>query len=225
MRVLVVEDDRKIASFVRKGLEEQGFVVELVRDGDEGLALATSRQYDALVLDIMVPGRDGLAALKMLRQQGNTVPVVLVTARTGLEDRVEGLNLGADDYLPKPFYLEELVARLHAVMRRATGEKLSLLQSGDLHVNLITREVKRGEQKAELTTREFELLAYLMRSPGRVFPRTQILEHVWGFDYDPESNLVDVNIQRLRKKVDPEGSGRFIETVRGVGYRFRRTGG
>lgn len=225
MRVLIVEDDRKIASFVRKGLEEQGFVVELVRDGDEGLALATSRQYDALVLDIMVPGQDGLAVLKTLRQQGNTVPVVLVTARTGLEDRVEGLNLGADDYLPKPFYLEELVARLHAVMRRATGEKLSLLQSGDLHVNLITREVKRGEQKPELTTREFELLAYLMRSPGRVFPRTQILEHVWGYDYDPESNLVDVNIQRLRKKVDPDGSGRFIETVRGVGYRFRRTGG
>lgn len=224
MRILVVEDDSKVARFVRKGLEEQGFVVELVRDGDEALALATSQRYDALVLDIMVPGRDGLAILKTLRQQGNTVPVVLVTARTALDDRVEGLNLGADDYLTKPFYLEELIARLQAVMRRATGEKLSLLRCGDLLVNLITREVRRGEQTIELTTREFELLAYLMRSRGRVFPRTQILEHVWGYDFDPQTNLVDVNIQRLRKKLDPDGSAQFIETVRGVGYRFRKTG-
>jgi DNA-binding response OmpR family regulator len=222
MRILLVEDDRKIASFVRKGLEEQGFNVEHVDNGDEGLALAMTQRYDALVLDIMVPGRDGLAILKTLRREGNTVPVVLVTARTELDDRLEGLNLGADDYITKPFYVEELTARLQAVIRRASGEKLSLLQCDDLVVSLMTREVTRGDRAVGLTSREFNLLSYLMRSPGRVFPRTQILEHVWGYDFDPESNLVDVYIQRVRKKIDPGGGAQFIETVRGVGYRFRR---
>lgn len=222
MNVLIIEDDRKIASFIRKGLEEQGFTVSVCRDGDEGYELANHRAWDAIVLDIMLPGRDGLSILRTLREEGNTVPVILLTARSGLNERIEGLNLGADDYLPKPFYIEELIARVHAVSRRASGEKLSLLQSGDLVVNLITREVRRGEEAVELTAREFGLLELLLRSPGRVFTRTRILEHVWGYDFDPETNLVDVYIRRVRKKVDTDPERPLIETVRGVGYRLRK---
>ena len=224
MHVLVVEDERKIAGFVRLGLEEQGFTVDVSGDGDEAYTLATTRAYDALVLDIMLPGRDGLSILKNLRARNNTVPVILLTARTEPNERVEGLNLGADDYLTKPFYIEELIARLHAVTRRVTGEQLSLLQTGDLTMNLITREVKRGAQAIELTAREFGLLEHLLRTPGRVFTRTQLLEHVWGYDFDPETNLVDVNIRRLRRKIGDETSAPLIETVRGVGYRLRKQG-
>jgi two-component system OmpR family response regulator len=222
MRVLLVEDESRIAGFVRRALEEQGFAVDLTRDGDDAYLRATTQQYDVIVLDIMLPGRDGLSILRSLRQEKNAVPVILVTARTELNERLEGLNLGADDYVTKPFYVEELVARIHAVVRRASGEQISLLQAGDLTVNLITREVRRGDRPIELTVREFSLLEYLMRSPGRVFPRTQILEHVWGYDFDPTTNLVDVYIQRLRKKIDPDGAEQFVETVRGVGYRFRK---
>jgi len=222
MRVLIVEDERKIAGFVRQGLEEQGFVVEVCGDGDEAYTLATTRAYDVLVLDIMLPGRDGLSILKNLRARKQTVPVILLTARTEPNERVEGLNLGADDYLTKPFYIEELVARLHAVVRRSTGEQLSLLQTGDLSMNLISRDVRRAGQPVELTAREFSLLERLLRAPGRVFTRTQLLEHVWGYDFDPETNLVDVNIRRLRKKLGDEAAPLLIETVRGVGYRMRK---
>ncbi|MBM3471856.1 MAG: response regulator transcription factor [Armatimonadetes bacterium] len=222
MRVLLVEDQEKIASFVRKALVEQGFTVELVEEGEEAFLRAQRERYDVIVLDIMLPGRDGLSILRNLREQQNPVPVILLTARTGLSERLEGLNLGADDYVTKPFYAEELIARIHAVTRRASGDQLSILQAGDLTVNLITREVRRGDTSIDLTAREFCLLEYLMRSPGRVYPRTQILEHVWGYDFDPSSNVVDVYIQRLRKKLDPTGEGQFIETVRAVGYRFRR---
>ena len=223
MRVLLVEDQEKIAGFVRKALAEQGFTVELVADGEEAYLRAQRERYDVIVLDIMLPGRDGLSILRNLREQQNPVPVILLTARTGLSERLEGLNLGADDYITKPFYAEELIARIHAVTRRASGDQLSILQAEGLTVNLITREVRRGETAVDLTAREFCLLEYLMRSPGRVFPRTQILEHVWGYDFDPSSNVVDVYIQRLRKKLDPTGEGHFIETVRAVGYRFKRT--
>ncbi len=222
MNVLIIEDDRKIASFAKKGLEEQGFTVSVCGDGDEGCELAADRAWDAIVLDIMLPGRDGLSILRTLREASNTVPVILVTARSGLNERIEGLNLGADDYLSKPFYIEELIARIHAVTRRASGEKMSVLQSGDLVVNLITREVRRGEDEVELTAREFSLLELLLRSPGRVFTRTRILEHVWGYDFDPETNLVDVYIRRVRKKVDTDPEHQLIETVRGVGYRLRK---
>jgi len=221
MRVLVVEDHEKIASFVRKALEEQGFTVELVGDGDEAYLRAQREQYDVIVLDIMLPGRDGLSILRNLRAKQNLVPVILLTARSELSERLEGLNLGADDYVTKPFYAEELIARIHAVTRRASGDHLSILQAEGLTVNLITREVRRGETVVELTAREFCLLECLMRSPGRVFPRTQILEHVWGYDFDPSSNVVDVYVKRLRRKLDPTGEGHFIETVRAVGYRFR----
>lgn len=222
MRILVVEDERKIAGFIRQGLEEHGFDVEVCGNGDDAFTLATTRPYDTIVLDIMLPGRDGLSILRGLREHKNTAPVILVTARTELNERVDGLNLGADDYLTKPFYVEELIARIHAVSRRVKDESLSLLQVEDLTVDLITRQVRRGGAGIELTAREFSLLERMMRTPGRVFTRTQLLEHVWGYDFDPETNLVDVNIRRLRKKIDDDSAAPLIETVRGVGYRIRK---
>ena len=222
MRILVVEDERKIAGFIRQGLEEHGFDVEVCGNGDDAFMLATTRSYDALVLDIMLPGRDGLSILRGLRERKNTVPVILVTARTELNERIDGLNLGADDYLTKPFYVEELIARIHAVSRRTKDDALSLLQVEDLTVDLIRHHVQRGGRDIELTAREFSLLERMMRTPGRVFTRTQLLEHVWGYDFDPETNLVDVNIRRLRKKLDDDSDTPLIETVRGVGYRIRK---
>ena len=224
MKVLLVEDDRKILSFIKKGLKEQGFLVDTCENGDEGYALASEQAYDVLILDIMLPGRDGLSILRGLREEKITVPVILLTARSALQERVEGLNLGADDYLSKPFYMEELLARINAVTRRATGDQLSLMQVGHLTVNLITREVRLGKEKVELTVREFNLLELLMRSPGRVFTRTQILEHVWGYDFDPQTNVVDVYVRRLRSKVDTNPDAPLIETVRGVGYRMIKPG-
>lgn len=221
MNVLLVEDEAKIASFVSLGLREQGFVVDHCANGNEGYALALDRPYDVLLLDIMVPGKDGLAILKDLRQAGQTVPIILLTARNELDDRITGLNLGADDYLAKPFFVEELVARIHAVVRRSQGERQNMLALGPLRLDRITREVTSGDQRVELTSKEFNLLEYLMRSPGRVFTRTQILEHVWGYDFNPSTNVVDVAIQRLRKKLDPVAAAHWIESVRGVGYRFR----
>ena len=220
MRVLVVEDQERILSFVEKGLKAQGFVVDTTRDGDEGYGLATTEPYDALVLDIMLPGRDGLSILKNLRKKGNSVPVLLLTARSELDERLEGLNLGADDYMTKPFYIEELVARLHTIVRRSSGEATHLLRVEDLHMDLVNRVVKRGEEEIHLSMREFSLLEYLMKSPGRVLSRMQICEHVWNYSFDPDTNLVDVYIQRLRKKVDKEFPSKLIETVRGVGYRI-----
>ncbi|MGB3135907.1 MAG: response regulator transcription factor [Nodosilinea sp.] len=221
MNVLLVEDEAKIASFVTQGLQEQGFVVDVCANGSEGYALAADRTYDAVLLDIMVPGMDGLAVLKALRRAGHTVPVILITARNELDDRLAGLNLGADDYIAKPFYVEELVARVHAVVRRSSGDRQNVLTVGPLRLDRITRDVTCGSQRVELTAREFNLLEYLMRSPGRVFTRTQILEHVWGYDFNPSTNVVDVAIQRLRKKLDPLSAAHWIESVRGVGYRFR----
>jgi DNA-binding response OmpR family regulator len=223
MRILVAEDEKKIAGFIRKALQEQGYTVDLAVDGTRAYELATSQSYDVIVLDIMLPGRDGLSILRQLRERHNTVPIIVLTARSELDERLEGLNLGADDYITKPFFMEELIARVQAILRRVSGEKLSLLQAGDLVVNLITREIRVGERAVELTAREFSLLEYLMRSPGRVYARTQILEHVWSYDFDTNTNLIDVYIQRLRKKLDPTGQEQFIETIRGVGYRFRRS--
>jgi DNA-binding response OmpR family regulator len=225
MNVLRLEDEARIASFVSQGLREQGFVVEACDNGTEGYALALERTYDVVLLDIMVPGMDGLAILKGLRGAEHTVPVILLTAGNELDDRLAGLNLGADDYIAKPFYVEELVARIHAVVRRTSGERQNLLAVGPLRLDRITRDVTCGGHRVELTAREFNLLEYLMRSPGRVFTRTQILEHVWGYDFNPSTNVVDVAIQRLRKKLDslldPLDAPSWIESVRGVGYRFR----
>jgi two-component system, OmpR family, response regulator len=220
MKVLVVEDDKKLGALLRKGLEAQGFVVDFSDHGDEGYTLATTRSYDALVLDIMLPGRDGLSIVRNLRERHSSVPVILLTARSALNERLDGLNTGADDYLTKPFYIEELVARLHALLRRASGQPRSLLQHGDVTVDLITREVKCGGRLVELTAREFALLAYLMRSPGRTFTRAQICEHVWNYHFDPGTNLVDVYVQHLRKKLVRDSGAPVIETVRSVGYRI-----
>ena len=221
MKVLVVEDEVKIASFVTRGLEEAGIAVHVCHDGDRGYEEALGRSFDALVLDIMLPGRDGLSILADLRARKYTTPIILLTARSEVEERVEGLAMGADDYLTKPFYIEELIARLHAVTRRADREQTSVLEHGSLTVNLLTREVLCKGEPIDLTAREFALLQYLMRSPGRVFTRTQILEHVWQYSFDPSTNIVDVYIRRLRKKLEPEE--RLIETVRGVGYRIPMT--
>ncbi len=221
MKILVVEDEKKIASFVRKGLEAQGFVVDVSHHGDEGFTLATTQPYDAVVLDIMLPGKDGLSILRNLRERKIPLPVILLTARGELNERLEGLNLGADDYLTKPFHIEELIARLHAVTRRAGGSSQSILTVADLSLNLLTREVRRGAQPIELTTREFSLLEHLMRAPGRVLTRVEICERVWEYNFDPGTNLVDVYIQRIRKKVDGDFPEKLIETIRGVGYRMR----
>jgi len=227
MKVLLVEDESKIAGFVCAGLKEQGFLVEHCADGNAGFEMAGRGGYDALILDIMLPGRDGLSILKSLRRAGNAVPILLLTARNELDDRVEGLKLGADDYLAKPFFVEELAARLHALARRVSGERQNILAAGGLRLDRITREVSHDGEKVDLTSREFNLIEFLMRSPGRVFTRTQILEHVWGYDFDPTTNVVDVCVQRIRRKIAQIGAAAEVETplesVRGVGYRFRRT--
>ena len=220
MKILLVEDDPKLASLVTKGLSARGFIVDHADNGGDGFTLATTRSYDAVVLDIMLPGRDGLSILRQLRAKSISVPVVLVTARSALDERLDGLNLGADDYLTKPFYVEELIARLHAVLRRASGQQSSILQHGKLAVNLLTREVRCGPTPVELTAREFALLTYLLRSPGQTFTRAQICEHVWNYHFDPGTNLVDVYVQHVRKKLGELGPA-LIETVRGVGYRVR----
>jgi two-component system, OmpR family, response regulator len=222
MHILFVEDEPKIANFVQVGLKEQGFVVDYYDNGTEGYEQAIAHEYDAIVLDIMVPGKDGLSILKQLRRLGRNTPVILLTARNELDDRLEGLNLGADDYITKPFFVEELVARIHAVVRRSVGDRQNLLSVGSLTLDRITREVTCHHQAVELTTREFNLLEYLMRSPGRVLTRTQILEHVWGYDFNPSTNVVDVCIQRIRKKIDRLDEMNWLENVRGVGYRFRK---
>ena len=220
MKVLVVEDDKKIAAFIRKGLEAQGLVVDACGNGDEGYLLATTRPYDALVLDIMLPGRDGLSILRNLRERKLPLPVILLTARSELNERLEGLNLGADAYLTNPFFVEELIARLHAVTRRHSGASQSILAVGDLTLNLLTRQVSRGGTPIELSPREFNLLEHLMRSPGRVLTRVQICEQVWNYHFDPGTNLVEVYVQRLRKKIDAQAKVKLIETIRGVGYRI-----
>ncbi len=221
MNILYVEDEEKIANFVCIGLKEQGFVVDYCDNGNDGYDRAMDNQYDAIVLDIVLPGKDGLSILKLLRKAGRNVPVILLTARNELDDRIEGLHLGADDYLAKPFFVEELIARIYAVVRRADGGQ-NTIAVGPVKLDRILREVTCDRHAVELTTREFNLLEYLMRSPGRVLTRTQILEHIWGYDFNPNTNVVDVCIQRIRKKIEPIGGTGWIESVRGVGYRFRK---
>lgn len=218
MRVLLLEDQESLRSSTQKGLEEMGFVVDAVEDGDAALMQALEVPYDALVLDIMVPGRDGLSILRVLRNKNNSTPVILLTARSTLPEKIEGLNLGADDYLTKPFYIEELAARLRTVSRRHSGAAGHLLEVEDLHIDLIMRKASRGGVEIELSAREFQLLEFLMRTPGRVFSRVQIYEQVWGYGMDLESNLVEVYMQRLRAKIDKEHDKKLLRTVRGAGY-------
>jgi DNA-binding response OmpR family regulator len=220
MRILVVEDEKKIAQLVRKGLRENGFNVDVLGNGDEAMEAILSTPFDAVVLDIMIPGRDGLSIMRQAREKGCRVPILLLTARGSVNERIEGLNLGADDYMSKPFSVDELAARLRALVRRGTGESLNLYRVDDLILDTAKRTVRRRDRKIELTTREFALLEYMMRSPGRVFTRTQICEHVWDYQFDPGTNLVDVYIQRLRRKIDDAEPSKLIQTVRGTGYRI-----
>jgi DNA-binding response OmpR family regulator len=220
MRILVVEDEQKIARLVQKGLKEFGFAVDVIGRGDEALEIILDNPFDAIVLDIMLPGRDGLSILRALRERANAIPVLILTARGEICEKVAGLDLGADDYLAKPFAIEELAARLRALIRRQTGENLVRYRIQDLTLDVATRIARRGNRRIDLTRREFSLLECLMRAPGRVFTRTQLCQHVWEYQFDAGTNLVEVYIQRLRRKVDDNEPTKLIQTVRGAGYRI-----
>jgi len=220
VRILVVEDDEKIASFVVKGLKQSGYAVDHSADGERALGLALTVAYDAAVVDLMLPKLDGLSLIQQLRARKFRVPVLILSARASVDDRVRGLQAGGDDYLTKPFAFSELLARVQALIRRATQTtEPTRLTVGGLSLDLITREVRRGSEKIELQPREFALLEYLMRNPNRAVTKTMILEHIFDFSFDPQTNVVDVLIHRLRNKVDPDRT--MIHTVRGVGYVLR----
>jgi two-component system OmpR family response regulator len=222
MRVLVVEDDAKIAAFVVKGLEQAGFVVDHAADGQEGLHLALHESYDASIIDLMLPGLDGLSLIEELRRQQKDTPVIILSARRTVADRVKGLQTGGDDYLVKPFSFAELLARVQALIRRGSGATHpTRLAMGDLAVDLLSREVTRSGEQISLQPREFALLEYLMRQAGRVVSKTMILEHVWDYSFDPQTNVVDVLVCRLRNKVDRDFEPKLIHTIRGVGYVLR----
>jgi len=212
MRVLVVEDEKKTAAFIRKALQTEGFAVDVCHNGEEAWTAARHTPFDAIVLDIMLPGRDGLSLLRQLRERQIAAPILLLSARAEVNERVEGLNAGADDYLPKPFVIAELVARVRALGRRGSDSKLAVLHVGDLTLDTISRQAERCGKVIELTAREYRLLEFLMRSAGRICGRMAILEKVWDYDFDPGSNLVDVNVMRLREKIDAEFEPKLLHT-------------
>jgi len=218
MRVLVVEDDAQVASFIRRGLREQQYTVDLASDGEEALYLAGVGEYDAIVLDWRLPKRNGLEVLQALRADRSTVPILMLTARDDLQDKVSGFDAGADDYLTKPFSFEELLARLRALLRRRGDLMPTNLQVADLELDCLRHRASRAGQKIELTNREYALLEYLMRNTGRVVTRTLLAEHVWEHDFDPLSNVIDVHIARLRRKIDQGFTPKLLQTIRGSGY-------
>ena len=219
MRILVVEDERKVAAFVRQGLVEEGHVVEVAADGEAALdAVAAGPPFDLVVLDVMLPKRDGLQVLKALRAGRMQGPVLLLTARDGVADKVAGLDLGADDYLTKPFAFEELLARVRALLRRGRGQREPVLKLADLSLDPSTRAVTRGGRRITLTAREYALLEYFLRNVGRVLTRPMIAQHVWAIDFDSETNIIDVYVGYLRRKIDGEGERRLLHTIRGAGY-------
>ena len=221
MRVLVVEDEVKMAGLVKRGLEREGYAVDIAANGSDALDSAREHDYDAIVLDAMIPAPDGFEVCRTLRREGEWAPVLMLTARDAVEDRVAGLDAGADDYLSKPFAFTELFARLRAITRREQSERPTVLQVDDLRLDPARREVWRGETRIDLSAKEFALLGELMRHPGEVLSRSRILEHVWDFAYDGTSNVVDVYIRYLREKIDRPFGVTTIETVRGAGYRIR----
>jgi DNA-binding response OmpR family regulator len=222
MRILVIEDERKVASFIRQGLAEEGHTVEVAADGAAALDLILDAPpYDLIVLDLMLPKLDGFAVLKAARQRRIATPVLVLTARDSVADKVRGLDLGADDYLTKPFAFDEFLARVRALLRRGAAPSAPVLRVADLTLDPARREVRRGERRVTLTTREYALLEYFMRNPGRVLTRPMLAEHVWGLDFDPESNIVDVYVGYLRRKIDGPGEARLLHTVRGAGYVLR----
>ncbi|MGD9974701.1 MAG: response regulator transcription factor [Desulfatirhabdiaceae bacterium] len=224
MKILLVEDDKKIAEFILKGLKYAGYAVDHASDGEEGLDLALAEPYDAAIVDIMLPKRDGLSLVRRLREQKVNIPVLILSAKGSVDDRVRGLETGADDYLPKPFAFSELLARVQALIRRAGGiTDPTRLTMGDLSINLLTREVVREGKSVGLQPLEFSLLEYLMRHAGRIVSKTMIMEHVWDYHFDPQTNVVEARISRLRDKIDKGFEKKLIHTVRGVGYVLKET--
>ena len=221
MRILVVEDEHRLATVLAQGLTEQGYAVDLAHDGEAGLGLAELEPYDLLVLDVMLPGLDGYTLCRRLRARGRHMPVLLLTARDAVDDRVTGLDSGADDYLTKPFAFRELLARIRALLRRDGRSREAVLRAGDLTLNPATREVRRGGRAIELTSKEYGVLEYLLHHPNRVLTRTQIAEHVWDYDFVAMSNVIDVYIRSLRRKLGDDDGPRLLHTVRGAGYQLR----
>ena len=219
MRILLVEDDTKIAAFVRKGLEQEGFIVDYTGNGEEGLYLAGSETYDAAIIDIMLPKLSGLDLIGELRRQGNLTPVLILSAKNSVDDRVRGLQSGSDDYLTKPFAFAELIARVQALIRRSNAiAEPTALKIADLELDLLRRKVARNGQEIELQAKEFSLLEYLIRNKGRVVSKIMIMENVWGYDFDPQTNVVESRVSRLREKIDKHFPVKLIQTVRGAGY-------
>jgi two-component system OmpR family response regulator len=222
MRALIIEDDTTIADFVARGLREAGFAVDRAADGEQGLAAALRESYDVAIVDLMLPGRDGLSVIDELRKRKRPTPVLILSARRSVDDRVRGLQAGGDDYLTKPFAFAELLARVQALVRRATrAPEPTTLTVGDLSLDLLTRKVTRGEASIDLRPREFSLLELLMRNVGKVVSKTMILSHVWEYNFDPQTNIVDVLVSRLRDKIDKPFPAKHLHTVRGVGYVLR----
>jgi two-component system OmpR family response regulator len=224
MRILLVEDDLKIASFIVKGLKATGYAVDHSTDGEDGLHLALTQPYDTAIIDIMLPKLDGLELIKRMRKQKNNTPIIILSAKDSIEDRVKGLQTGGDDYLTKPFAFSELLARVQALIRRAGGiSEPTQLTLGELSINLLTREVMRGGRKIDLKPLDFSLLEYLIRNKNRIVSKTMIMEHVWDYNFDPQTNVVEARICRLRDKIDREFDQKMIHTVRGVGYVLKET--
>jgi DNA-binding response OmpR family regulator len=221
MRILVIDDDRRLCTVIKRGLLEEAYAVDLAYDGEEGEYLAEVNPYDLIILDIMLPNKDGIQVCRELRAKKINTPILMLTAKDTVEDRVKGLDTGADDYLIKPFAFNELLARVRALLRREGTSKSPELRVGDLTLNALTRQIWRGQRPIELTTKEYVILEYLMRHPNVVVTRTMIEEHAWDYDFDSLSNLVDVYMRRLRRKIDNEGEDSLIQTVRGAGYRLK----
>jgi DNA-binding response OmpR family regulator len=221
MRLLVVEDEPRIARFIERGLKEEHHAVDVAHDGDDALLLATTNEYDVILLDILLPYKNGLAVCRELRARNVTTPILMLTAKDSVADKVAGLNTGADDYLTKPFAFDELLARVNALARRQAIDRAPVWRVGDVTLDPLTHEVRRGGEPIELTNKEYALLALLMRRPGQVLTRTQIAEQVWGLDFDNESNVIDVYIRYLRKKIDAGRERPLIRTVRGAGYTMK----
>jgi two-component system, OmpR family, response regulator len=225
VRILIVEDEMKLAALLRRGLTEEAHAADVAGTGEDALWMARSTEYDAIVLDLMLPGVDGIEVCRRLRADGVWSPVLMLTARDGLDDRIGGLDAGADDYLSKPFAFTELLARLRALARRGTPERPAVLAVGDLRLDPATRNVWRGDAEVQLSPREFALLETFMRRPGRVLSRFELLEHAWDYEYEHRSNVIDVYVRYLREKVDRPFGRESLETVRGAGYRLRTNGG
>lgn len=221
MKILVVEDEKKVASFLKKGLEQEYYTVDVSNDGKSGLNLALSEEYDLIILDIMLPVMDGITVLKKIRSENIETPVLMLTAKGNVEDKVEGLNMGADDYLPKPFAFEELLARVRALIRRKDKVKSTILSIADLSLDTQAHKVKRGESEISLTPKEYSILEYLLRNKNHVVSRMKLTEHVYEYQFDPDTNVIDVYINKLRNKIDKDSDQQLIRTIRGIGYMIK----